>query len=61
MKNLLKNTSLIFSEDHRINLYYINELYQSIGEEVANRLEDAYGIDLEITGRTDWEPFGGVD
>ena len=49
MKNLLKNTSLIFSEDHRINLYYINELYQSIGEEVANRLEDAYGIDLEIT------------
>ena len=49
MKNLLKNSSLIFSEDHRINLYYINELYQSIGEEVANRLQDAYGIALEIT------------
>ena len=49
MENLLENSSLIFSEDHRINLYYINELYQKIGEEAANRLKDAYGIPLEIT------------
>jgi len=49
MENLFKNSNLIFSEDHRINLYYINELYQEIGEEVANRLKDAYGIPLKIT------------
>ena len=49
MDSLLKNSSRVFSENHRINLYYINELYQNIGEEVANRLKDAYGIDLVMT------------
>ena len=44
MDSLLKNSSRVFSEDHRINLYYINELYQNIGNEVANRLKDIYGI-----------------
>ena len=49
MDSLLKNSSRVFSKDHRINLYYINELYQNIGEEVANRLKDTYGIGLAIT------------
>ena len=49
MDSLLKNASRVFSESHQINLYYINELYQNIGEEVANRLKDVYGIGLAMT------------
>ena len=49
MDSLIKNSNLVFSEDHRINLYYINDLYQNIGEEVANRLKDTYGIALAMT------------
>ena len=49
MENLLKISRRVFSKDHRINLYYINELYQNVGEEVANRLKDAYGINLAMT------------
>jgi len=49
MPNLPKASGPVFSSDHLINLYYINELYQNIGEEVSIRLKEVYGLDLSFT------------
>ena len=49
MTNLPKASGLVFSENHLINLYYINELYQNIAIEVSSRLKEIYGLDLSFT------------
>ena len=49
MTNLPKASGPVFSENHLINLYYINELYQNIAIEVSSRLKEIYGLDLSFT------------
>ena len=49
MTNLPKASGPVFSKNHLINLYYINELYQNIAIEVSNRLKEIYGLDLSFT------------
>ena len=49
MSNLPKASGPVFSSDHLINLFYINELYQNIGKEVCIRLKENYGLDLSLT------------
>jgi len=49
MTNLPKASGPVFSENHLINLYYINELYQNIAIEVSSRLKGIYGLDLSFT------------
>lgn len=39
----------IFTEDHRTNLYYLNELYASIAAYVSQVMRDQYSINLNIT------------
>ena len=49
MTNLPKASGPVFSKNHLINLYYINELYQNIAIEVSSRLKEIYGLDLSFT------------
>jgi len=49
MANSPKASGPVFSDDHLINLYYINELYRNIGTEVISRLKEIYGIDISLT------------
>lgn len=49
MPNQPKASGPVFSSDHLINLFFINELYQNIGEEVSIRLKETYGLDLSLT------------
>ena len=49
MSNLPKASGSVFSSDHLINLFYINELYQNIGKEVCIRLKENYGLELSLT------------
>ncbi|MBT5470957.1 MAG: hypothetical protein HOK41_10175 [Nitrospina sp.] len=49
MANLPKASGPVFSDDHLINLYYINELYRNIGAEVSVRLKEIYGLDIPLT------------
>jgi len=49
MTNIPQASGPVFSEDHLINLYYINELYKNIALEVSTRLKAAYGLDISLT------------
>ena len=49
MANAPTASGPVFSDDHLINLYYINELYRNIGTEVISRLKEIYGIDISLT------------
>lgn len=39
----------VFYEDHSANLYYLNELYQNVAEEVSRNLSQGFGKELPIT------------
>ncbi len=39
----------VFYEDHTANLYYLNELYQNVAEEVSRNLSAGFGKDLPIS------------
>ncbi|MEK9629323.1 MAG: hypothetical protein VW455_09920 [Nitrospinota bacterium] len=49
MTNLPKASGPVFSDDHLINLYFINELYRNIALEVSSRLKETYGLDISVT------------
>ena len=49
MTDLLKASGPVFSEDHLINLYYIQELYQNIAAHASRRMLEEYQIDVPIT------------
>ncbi len=49
MTNLPKASGPVFSDDHLLNLFYINELYQNIALEVSSRLKEIYRLDLSFT------------
>lgn len=39
----------VFADDNLINLYHLNELYQSIATEVSQRMNETHQIDVPIT------------
>ena len=39
----------VFSEDERINLYYLNELYSDIARRVSLQLKENHQLDVPIT------------
>ncbi len=44
-----KTSGPVFYEDHRVNLYYLNEMYGKVAAYVANAMKEAYGVPLNIT------------
>ena len=38
-----------FTEDDRINLYYLNELYGNLAEKVSQNMQNTFGLDIPIT------------
>ncbi len=49
METVPKPSGPLFSGDHVVNLYYLNELYQMIADYVADQMRQGYGFELPLT------------
>lgn len=43
------SSGLVFTDDHLINLYHLNELYSNLASRVSDRLREAYQFEIPIT------------
>ncbi len=46
---LAQSSGPVFTEDNRINLYYLNELYGNIGKYVSRKIREDFNIDASIS------------
>lgn len=46
---LSQSSGPVFTEDNRINLYYLNELYGNIAKIISGKLREDFNIDASIS------------